>query len=65
MEMNIIEIKTLTATEGMVLTNGEAFSKVGGTVYLGKNDSADNWHEITEEEAERLQAESLPEASEV
>ena len=45
-----IEIKKLTASEGMVLTNGEAYSSVGGDVYLGINDSAENWHEITEEE---------------
>lgn len=57
-----IKIKKLTAAEGMTLTNGEAFGK---EIYLGKNDSADNWHEIPDEEAERLQAESLPEASEV
>ena len=57
-----IKIKKLTAAEGMTLTNGEAFGK---EIYLGKNDSADNWHEITDAEAERLQAESLPEASEV
>lgn len=42
----------LKADEGMTLTNGEAFGKV---VYLGKNDSADNWHEITDEEAQALQ----------
>ena len=33
----------------MVLTNGEAFGKV---VYLGKNDSPENWQEITQAEAE-------------
>ena len=43
---------TIKADEGMVLTDGNAF---GTTVYLGKYDSADNWHEITEEEAERMQ----------
>ena len=43
---------TIKADEGMALTDGNAF---GTTVYLGKYDSADNWHEITEEEAERLQ----------
>ncbi len=49
----IIEKQTvLKADEGMTLTNGEAFGKV---VYLGRNDSADNWHEITDEEAEKLQ----------
>lgn len=40
-------LKVLVASEGMVLTNGEAFGK---SITLGKNDSVDNWHEITEEE---------------
>jgi hypothetical protein len=44
----------LTARNGYVYTNGETFSNI---IRLGKNDSADNWHEITEEEAERLQSE--------
>jgi hypothetical protein len=43
----------LTAREGYVYTNGETFSTV---IRLGINDSADNWHEITEEETERLQS---------
>lgn len=50
MTVSTIKIKKITASEGMVLTNGEAFSSVGGDVYLGKNDSPENWHEITEEE---------------
>lgn len=56
-----IELKKLTAAEGMTLTNGEAFGK---EIYLGKNDSADNWHEITDAEAERIQAELLPKVEE-
>ncbi len=47
MEMTTIELRKITASEGMVLTNGEAYSK---EVYLGCNDNPDNWHEITEEE---------------
>ena len=50
-----IELIKLTAAEGMTLTNGEVFSK---EIYLGCNDSPDNWHEITDEEAARLQAET-------
>lgn len=42
----------LIAKDGYVYTNGETFSNV---IRLGINDNADNWHEITEEEAERLQ----------
>ena len=30
-----IELRKLTASEGMVLTNGEAFSSVGGYIILG------------------------------
>lgn len=47
----------LTAREGYVYTNGETFSNV---IRLGINDNADNWHEITEEEAERLQNTETP-----
>lgn len=41
-----IEITKLTASDGFVLTNGEAY---GREIYLGVNDSPENWHEITEE----------------
>ena len=58
MEMRTFEMRELKAAEGMVLTNGEAYSSVGGSVYLGVNDNADNWHEITEAEyAEIIKAE--------
>ena len=50
MEIINIELKCIKADEGKVLTNGEAYSSVGGQIYLGVNDSLDNWHEITEEE---------------
>ena len=42
----------LIAKEGYVYTNGETFASI---IRLGKNDSADNWHEITDEEAQALQ----------
>ena len=54
MTQETIELRKLTAAEGMTLTNGEAFGK---EVYLGINDSPDNWHEITDEEAMLLQEE--------
>ncbi len=41
------ELRKLTASEGMVLTNGSVY---GTVVYLGVNDSPENWYEITEEE---------------
>ncbi len=55
------KVTVLKADEGMTLTNGEAFGKV---VYLGINDSADNWHEITNEEAEEMQTAELEEVTE-
>lgn len=42
----------LIAKDGYVYTNGETFSSV---IRLGINDGADNWYEITEEEAKKLQ----------
>ena len=46
-----IEITKLTAAEGHVLTNGDAYGKV---VYLGKNDKPENWHEITDAEYDKI-----------
>ena len=51
MEITKIELRKLTASSGMVLTNGEAY---GTEIYLGKNDKPENWHEITEEEYQRI-----------
>lgn len=41
------DFRKLTASEGMVFTNGEAYGK---EIYLGANDSPDNWREITDAE---------------
>ena len=49
-----IEGNIITASEGMVLTNGENFATV---VRLGDWDSPDNWHEVTVEEYEAKMAE--------
>ena len=43
----IIEGNVITADNGMALTNGETYST---RVYLGINDSPDNWREIPESE---------------
>ena len=51
MEKTIIELTKVTATEGMWLTNGKAYSK---EIYLGCNDSIENWHEITDAEYEEI-----------
>ena len=61
--MNIltIELKKATAAEGMTLTNGIEFSK---EIYLGINDSADNWREITDTEADEIKKTMLPEEPE-
>lgn len=59
MEIKTIELKEIKAAEGMVLTNGEAYSSVGGSVFLGVNDSIDNWYEITEEEFNEIQNNSI------
>ena len=49
-----ITLRKLTADEGMVLTNGEAYGK---EIYLGVTDKAENWHEITDAEYEVIRAE--------
>lgn len=54
-----INITKLTASDGMVLTNGEAYGK---EVYLGKNDKAENWHEITDAEYQAILEEQEKEA---
>lgn len=46
-----INLIKLTATEGFVLTNGEAYGK---EIYLGCNDNTENWHEITDAEYEEI-----------
>ncbi len=53
-----IELIELKASNGMTLTNGEVYGKI---IYLGVNDSVDNWHEITDAEAEELQKVEEPE----
>ncbi len=52
MKTEVITRIKLTASEGMTLTNGEAFGK---EIYLGSSDSAENWREITDKEAEKMQ----------
>lgn len=47
MKKQPIQIIVLEPDEGMVLTNGETYSY---KIYLGVNDSPDNWWEIPESE---------------
>ncbi len=56
-----ITIKKLTASEGHTLTNGEAYGK---EIYLGVNDKAENWQEITDVEYEAILAEQEKEGEE-
>lgn len=58
MEKITIELIKLTASKGMVLTNGEAYGK---EIYLGCNDSPDNWSEITDAEYEETQKDNQEE----
>lgn len=46
-----MELRKITASDGMVLTNGETYGK---SITLGKNDKPENWHEITDEEYEAI-----------
>lgn len=55
MKVEIVEQRVLTADEGMTLTDGENFGK---TVVMPMTADAANWHEIPDEEAERLQVEA-------
>ena len=48
----------LTATEGKTITNSTN-NTLGKIVYLGVNDSPDNYFEITDEEAEVIRANKL------
>lgn len=54
MIISTIELRKITASKGMILTNGEAY---GEEIYLGINDVPENWHEITKEEYEKIMAE--------
>ena len=50
MEIKEIKLRELKPSKGMALTNGETYSAPDTPIYLGVNDSPDNWHEITREE---------------
>lgn len=46
-----MEMRKITAPEGMALTNGIAYSL---EVYLGVNDSPSNWQQVPIEEMEEF-----------
>lgn len=56
MTVSSIEIKKLQASEGMILTNGNAFSSVGGAVFLSAKSDIGDWFEITPAQQEQLSA---------
>ena len=56
MEQSTINITKLSASDGMMLTNGEVYSK---EVYLGCKDSLENWWEIPESQAQEMQTDEL------
>ena len=43
-----ITLREIAPSKGYVLTNGDVYADY--PIYLGINDSAENWHEITEAE---------------
>ena len=53
--------KILQAPEGRVLTNGTTFGKL---IFLAEGADPSEYHEITEEEYERIQAEQAEEPME-
>lgn len=57
MKIETIKMQKLHASEGYVLTNGEAYSSVGGYVYLPGDADASKWYEITEERYNEIMAE--------
>ena len=59
-----IELRKRTAAEGMILTNGKAYSE-DGVVILGCNDSSDNWYEITKEEYDEILKEKASQEEEI
>ena len=57
MKIETIKMQKLQATEGFVLTNGEAYSSVGGYVYLPEDADASKWYEIKAKECENTNEE--------
>lgn len=62
LKTQMVELRLLTASTGMTLTNGEVFGK---EVYLGCEDKPENWYEVTDAEAEELQREQEGETEDV
>lgn len=65
MEIKEIKLRELKPSKGMALTNGETYSAPDTPIYLGVNDSPDNWREITTEEYNKAIEEAAPKESEI
>lgn len=61
METTTIEVIKLKASEGMMLSNADE-TFVCSELYLGKHETAANWHEITKERGEEILAEQQAKA---
>ncbi|NDW10063.1 hypothetical protein [Dysgonomonas sp. 520] len=57
MKTQTVKIKKIVADDGFVFSNPDKTEIYSSEMYLGKNDSADNYIEITIEEAEEILAE--------
>ena len=55
MKTENITLVKLTASDGMMLTDGESY---GREIYLGTNDMADRWREIPEAEVPKQDEEA-------
>lgn len=62
MQTETINTTVLIADEGKILTDGEVY---GRTIYLAKNRSPEEFHEITEAEYEEIQSKLEAEMDEV
>lgn len=62
MQTETINTTVLIADEGKILTDGEIY---GRTIYLAKNRSPEEFHEITEAEYEEIQSKLEAEMDEV
>lgn len=62
MKTEILTTTVLKADEGKILTDGEIYGK---TIYLAKNRSPEEFHEITEEEYEEIQKQNEAETDNI
>ena len=56
MTVSTIKMQKIQASKGFALTNGEAYSSVGGYVYLPENADTSTWYEISEEKYNEIMA---------